>query len=181
MSLGGAPEDGRYRIEFRPVSAGGVVGTPGFAFVQLDTTPPTLTLPDDFEVFANQTEGADVTYTFSATDNFPGPVTASCDPAPGSLFPNGDNAPLVTTVNCVATDAVLNQSTDSFDVTVISPVGYVNEYALLGLESLDLRPDAAVISGNVGVFDASADYRAPRARTADRARRNAAHRRSRCR
>ena len=60
------------------------------------------------------------------------------------MFPNGANAPLVTTVNCVATDAVANESTDSFDVTVISPVGYVNDYALLGIESLDIRPGAAV-------------------------------------
>jgi hypothetical protein len=156
VSLASAPQDGRYRIEFRPVSAGGVVGTPGFAFVELDTTPPTLHLPDDFSVYANQTAGALVEYAFSATDNLPGPVTAACDPAPGSVFPNGANGPLTTTVHCTAEDAVENVATDSFDVTVISPVGYVNDYVLLGVETLDIHSDASVSSGNVGVFDESA-------------------------
>jgi hypothetical protein len=124
--------------------------------IELDNVPPTLVVPDDFSVYANQTAGAKVEYTVTATDDFPGPIVIICAPATGTIFPNGKNAPLVTTVNCSATDTVDNTSTDSFDVTVISPVGYVNDYTLLGLDWLDIRPGAEVISGNVGVFDASA-------------------------
>ena len=123
--------------------------------IELDNVPPTLVVPDDFSVYANQTAGAKVTYTVTASDDFPGPIDVACSPASGEIFPNGNNAPLVTTAACTATDTVDNQSSDSFDVTVISPVGYVNDYALLGLDWLDVRPGASVASGNVGVFDAS--------------------------
>jgi hypothetical protein len=124
--------------------------------VEIDDTPPTLTVPDDFSVYANQTAGAKVEYVVTAVDDLPGPVTVVCTPGSGTIFPNGANAPMVTTVDCTATDAVENQSADSFDVTVISPVGYVNDYVLLGIEWLEIRRDAAIDSGNVGVYDASA-------------------------
>ncbi|MGH3370547.1 MAG: HYR domain-containing protein, partial [Nocardioidaceae bacterium] len=148
--------DGRYTIEFRPVSAGGVVGETRSARVERDTTPPVLTLPDDIEVFQTETAGTHVGFTFSATDSLPGPVEASCDWESGDLFPAGKNAPQVTSVTCTATDAVDNTATDTFTVTVTSPFGYVNDFVVLATEWAKIETAARVETGNVGVYDASA-------------------------
>jgi hypothetical protein len=120
--------------------------------IELDNEPPELFVPDDFSVYANQTAGAKVVYTVTATDNFPGPIDIDCAPPSGDIFPNGKNAPQVTTVDCTATDTVENQSSDAFDVTVISPHGYVNDYALLGTEWMDIGQAGLVNTGSVGVF-----------------------------
>jgi hypothetical protein len=138
------------------VGADAVVSERTRVSVEIDNVPPVLTVPDDFSVYANQTAGAKVEYLVSATDDLPGPIVTECNPGSGTIFPNGADAPLATTVTCTATDTVETVSTDSFDVTVISPVGYVNDYALLGIDWLDSRRDLEVQSGNVGVFDASA-------------------------
>ena len=148
--------DGRYTIVYRPVSAGGVVGTTSYTSIELDTTAPAIVVPADFEVFATQSGGAIVTYTTSATDNLPGPVTSSCVPPSGSLFPNGANAPLTTTVTCTATDAVGNTATSTFDVTVVSPFGYLGDFVVLGEQWARLGSNVQVGSGNVGAFDQSA-------------------------
>lgn len=123
--------------------------------VELDNTPPTLTLPADFSVYANSAAGADVSYDSSGTDNLPGPVVVNCLPPSGTVFPNGANGPLTTTVSCSATDSVGNQSTDTFDVTVTSPHGYINDYALMGIEWLETAQGGSTIAGGVGVFDQS--------------------------
>jgi hypothetical protein len=98
-----------------------------------DTTPPTLTVPDDIVVEANSTERAQVTYTVSAQDNVDGNATLeedniitqddtggdidiSCEPASGTTFPVGN-----TTVDCSATDEAGNTATASFTVTVNPP------------------------------------------------------------
>jgi hypothetical protein len=156
---GASADSGTYTIEWatiRSFSGRRIVSERDRLRVQLDNTPPTLTVPADLEVFATETAGAHVTYTFSATDNFPGPITASCAPASGELFPNGHNAPLTTTVTCSATDAVQNTATKSFHVTVKSPFGYVPDYVLLGRDWVNVGSGVIVKSGNVGAFDASA-------------------------
>jgi hypothetical protein len=101
-----------------------------------DTTPPVLTVPDDFAVEATSGEqGAEVTYTVTAQDdvdgnatleedntvtqedNIGGDIDISCDPPPGSTFPIGD-----TVVECTATDAAGNVGGPaSFTVTVNAP------------------------------------------------------------
>jgi hypothetical protein len=97
-----------------------------------DTTPPTLSVPEDMGmVEATSTAGAVVTYTVTAHDNVDGTatldernvltqdddvggdITISCTPASGSTFPIG-----TTTVTCTATDAAGNTATASFTVTV---------------------------------------------------------------
>jgi hypothetical protein len=123
--------------------------------VELDNTPPTLVVPADFSVFATETAGAHVEYTVEVSDNFPGPVTYECNPPSGALFPNGKNAPRTTTVTCVATDAVDNEATETFDVTVISPFGYLKDFVVLGIDWARLGGNVEVASGNVGAFDAS--------------------------
>jgi Tol biopolymer transport system component len=99
-----------------------------------DTTPPTLTVPEDIVVEATGEQGAEVTYTVTAEDNVDGSatleedgttvtqddvggdVTISCDPPSGSVFPIGD-----TEVECSATDEAGNTGTASFTVTVNPP------------------------------------------------------------
>lgn len=147
-----------YLIEWATINGTGnkaVVSVRSRMEVELDNIPPALALPGSFSVYANTTAGADVAYSATATDNLPGPVTVVCIPPSGSVFPNGANAPLTTVVGCTATDAVLNQSAGGFDVTVISPHGYVKDYALLGIEWLDVGQDGNVVSGSAGVFDQS--------------------------
>jgi len=80
----------------------------------VDTTAPSLTLPDDITAEATGPSGAAVSYTASATDAVDGAVTPSCSPASGDTFPLGP-----TTVNCSATDAHGNTAQDSFTVTVV--------------------------------------------------------------
>lgn len=145
-------------IEFASIEGSGataVVSVRDRVTIQLDNEPPVLTVPDDFEVYANQTAGAKVEYAVSATDNFPGPIEIVCAPGSGTIFPNGANAPLITTVDCTATDTVDNQSADAFGVKVTSPVGYVNDYALLGRQWLDIGSGTTLESGNAGAFEQS--------------------------
>ncbi len=154
FGVSGVP-DGRYQVEARAVTAGAVVGQSQRAFVELDTTAPTVTVPADFEVNATSLAGAIVNYTATATDNLPGPVSFGCAPPSGSLFPNGTNAPLTTTVTCTATDAVGNQTVKTFHVTVKSPFGYMPDFVVLGTDWANVGSGVIVNSGNVGAFDAS--------------------------
>ena len=78
-----------------------------------DTTPPTLTLPDDMTVEATGPSGVAVTYGVSASDVVDGLITPDCDATSGTTFPLG-----LTTVTCSAIDAHGNTGSGSFDVTV---------------------------------------------------------------
>jgi hypothetical protein len=91
----------------------GNTGTGSFKVTVVDTTPPTLNLPDDKTVDATSAAGATVTYSASASDLVDGPVAVNCSPASGSTF-----APGTTTVNCSATDNAGNKASGSFTVTV---------------------------------------------------------------
>ena len=152
-------DSGSYVIEWATIKdyAGRKIVSPRTRMtVQLDNTAPLLTVPADFEVLATQTGGAIVTYTVNATDNFPGPVTTTCSPASGSLFPNGKNAPLATTVTCTATDAVENETVHTFKVTVKSPFGYVPDFVALGQDWVQLGASVIVERGNIGALASSA-------------------------
>jgi len=93
-------------------AAGNIGGASFTVTVNLvDTTPPTVTVPDDITTEATSTAGAVVTFTPSADDNV-GVDTLECTPASGSTFPLGE-----TTVTCTATDAAGNQASDDFTVT----------------------------------------------------------------
>ena len=77
-------------------------------------TPPTLSLPPNQTAEATGPGGANVTYTATATDAQDGPLTPTCSPASGSLFPLG-----VTQVNCSVTDSSGLTASGSFTVTVV--------------------------------------------------------------
>ncbi len=78
-----------------------------------DTTPPRLALPADITEEATSKDGAEVTYTATATDENPVNPEVTCSPASGSIFPIGQ-----TTVNCLATDAAGNPAEGAFNVKV---------------------------------------------------------------
>jgi HYR domain len=82
--------------------------------VLVDTTAPVVTVPDDISVTTPDPAGAAVSYTASATDNLDGPITPSCAPASGAVFPVG-----TTTVTCTAKDAHGNSGQATFKVTVV--------------------------------------------------------------
>jgi hypothetical protein len=142
--------DGKYQIKFAAVSNAGIVSIRQGLEIQLDVTPPTLTVPSSFSTPATSVNGANVSFSTSATDTLPGPVSIICTPASGSFFP----VKQTTLVHCFATDAVGNQSNvGSFTIKVFSPFGYVNDFVALGLQATQVGSGTTVISGNVGAFD----------------------------
>lgn len=97
-------------------------GSPGLAggsaiTFQVDVignTPPTLHLPTDRSAEATSPDGADVTWTATATDAEDAtPPTPTCAPASGSTFPLG-----TTTVHCTVTDDGGLKDAGSFEVRV---------------------------------------------------------------
>ena len=89
-------------------------GSASFLVTVVDTTPPSLALPDAILASATGPDGAVVTYTPSASDLVDGAVIPSCTPASGSTFSLG-----TTTVECTARDSRDNAATASFEVTVV--------------------------------------------------------------
>jgi predicted outer membrane repeat protein len=95
----------------RPQGAGCDVGA--FESDAADTTPPVITVPDDFAVDATSPAGAVVSYAASAEDDVDGAVAIACVPPSGSTFVIG-----TTTVECSASDAAGNEASASFDIRV---------------------------------------------------------------
>jgi len=89
------------------------IGFAAFSITVVDTTPPTLHLPANFTVSADENCSAVVTYTATATDLVDGTDPVTCTPASG--FTSGLGT---TTVNCTSTDAHHNTATGSFTATV---------------------------------------------------------------
>jgi hypothetical protein len=83
-----------------------------FTVTIVDTTPPVLHL-SDIRVEGTSDAGAEVEFTYTATDLVDGTILATCHPPSGSQFPYGS-----TKVQCTATDAHGNGAADSFMVTV---------------------------------------------------------------
>jgi hypothetical protein len=83
-----------------------------------DTTIPVLSLPPDITKTTTDSNGFQVTYTATATDNVDGNVPIDCSPASGCTFPQG-----ITTVTCTATDSHINVGTGTFKVNVLYDFG----------------------------------------------------------
>jgi hypothetical protein len=81
--------------------------------VEADDVAPTLECPEDMTFSCADPAGVMVEFEVTATDDCDEAPVVVCDPASGSTFPPG-----TTTVTCTATDAVGNESTCTFDVTV---------------------------------------------------------------
>lgn len=85
----------------------------------VDATGPVIAAHDGVNVTTTDSNGTAVTYTApSVNDAIDGPVSVSCTPASGTLFPVGS-----TTVTCTATDEHQNTTTSTFAVTVTLTTG----------------------------------------------------------
>ena len=78
-----------------------------------DTTPPTLTLPDNQNVETEDPGGKSVTYSVTASDIVSGSIAPTCNHSSGDTFPVG-----TTAVHCTATDGAGNATSGDFNVTV---------------------------------------------------------------
>ena len=112
--------DGAHTFSVRATDvAGNTDATPAAASWAVDATPPILTVTPSGNrtVEADGSGGTKVTFTVSGSDGTPPasllPGAIACAPASGTTFPLGK-----TTVTCTASDAVGNQGTLSFDITV---------------------------------------------------------------
>jgi hypothetical protein len=101
-------------VECSATDAQGNAASGSFVVHVVDTTRPTVTVPDDLVVEATGPAGADVEFTATSDDLVNGPDVATCVPGSGSAFPLG-----ATPVECTAFDAAGNEGTASFTVTVV--------------------------------------------------------------
>lgn len=92
-----------------------------FDVVVVDTTAPTLTLPNNMTVLATSGTGTVVTFPAKASDVVDGDVPVTCTAPSGSTFGLGTH-----TVICTAADAAGNTGTAQFTVKVELPWGGVN-------------------------------------------------------
>jgi hypothetical protein len=81
--------------------------------VEVDDVAPEITCPEDILVECVETDSAMVEFEVLAVDGCDEAPVVVTEPASGSYFPVG-----TTTVTATATDALGNESTCSFDVTV---------------------------------------------------------------
>jgi hypothetical protein len=79
-----------------------------------DGAAPSITVPESFEVLADDDKGAYVKYETSAYDSIDGALRVVCSQDSGTHFVNGR-----TRVDCEATDSSLNHALASFDVMVL--------------------------------------------------------------
>ena len=92
--------------------AAGNTSTCTFPVTVRDTEAPVITCPTSVTVNQTQANGAQVTYSASATDNS-GTVSFTSSPSSGTVFPLG-----ATIVTCTASDAGGNTTVRTFIVTV---------------------------------------------------------------
>lgn len=123
LVAGCAPASGStFGLGSTPVScsatdAAGNTGVAAFVVTVEDTTAPAYA-PADVVVEATGADGAVATWGTTAHDLVEGPITASCTPASGSVFPIG-----TTTVECSVADSLDNRTTAFLTVTVEDTVG----------------------------------------------------------
>jgi hypothetical protein len=158
-------QDVEAEVENEAEQATGNLVLPDQDDAQEDTTPPTLTVPEDITEEVTSSDGAVVTFTVTAEDDVDGTatldendrliqddvggdITISCSPPSGSTFPIGESV-----VECTATDEAGNTATESFTVTVV--IGCAGEPATIvgtpgddNLVGTDGRDVIAALAGN---------------------------------
>jgi len=122
------------------INDSGQTSTGTFLVNVVDTTAPSLTLPNVIEVTTTGSSAV-VTWSASAYDLVDGSVAVACTPPSGSTFATGTSL-----VECSATDAHGNNATDTFEVTVAGSTPAV-------LHLNDQSAEATGPSGAVVVFD----------------------------
>ena len=116
-----------------------------------DTTAPTLYVPGDMSIEAQDANGAYVYYGAYAIDDRDGYITPICAPSSGSLFPVG-----ITTVSCTATDRAGNQAQGQFKVTVDPPFELGLTVGSFG--TAPPKTGVATVTGTVGCNRAATVY-----------------------
>ncbi len=108
-----------------------------FTVTVVDQTPPALTCPANQNLVSMGGAPVSYSWTVPASDNCTSPLTVSCSPVSGSVFPIG-----TTTVTCQSTDAAGNTGTCTFQVNVVlgvpdpRPIPVLGVWALAGLGGL---------------------------------------------
>jgi hypothetical protein len=104
---------GSTNVNCRAEDTRGNEATGSFDVTVVDTTAPTLDVPDDVIAEATGPDGAAVGFDTSASDLVDGSRPVVCLPRASSTFALG-----TTTVNCASADSRGNTAIDSFTVTV---------------------------------------------------------------
>jgi uncharacterized repeat protein (TIGR01451 family) len=114
LAAAGPAMDSNEAVVTSPTADPAMVNNFSFDLTRVvDVVPPTITVPGDITQSNDPgLAAAAVTFTATATDNYPG-TTVACNPPSGTAFPLG-----TTTVTCTATDTSGNTDSDSFEVTV---------------------------------------------------------------
>ena len=130
------------------VDAGGNTTRGSFTITVTDAMPPVIQCPTNMvcspSAPANNTM---VFFSIIATDNQPG-VTASCNPASGTVFPLG-----ITPVTCMARDAAGNTATCMFTVCVRDNQPPVITVPTNIIIAADLNQCSAIVNYNASVSD----------------------------
>jgi hypothetical protein len=117
----------------RAWDSAGNEGSAGFSVSVVDTTAPTIQVPESVAVEATGPDGAPADFAVTSEDAVDGEQGADCAPASGSVFPINSPGP-TTTVACNATDrhgniaaertftvAVHDTTPPAFDKDSVSP------------------------------------------------------------
>ena len=125
---------------------GNAATTMTFTVTITDTTAPVIDQLDNIVEEANTLGGRVVTFTATASDIVDGPLTPTCVPASGFLFPVG-----TTTVTCDVSDNEGNAATTmTFTVTITDTTAPV-------IDQLDnIVEEANTLGGRVVTFTATA-------------------------
>ena len=107
-------------LRYQDLAGNAVAASTTVTGVTIDTTAPTLALPQPITVEAQGPNGTTLNFNLSATDNFDAQPAIVAQPASGSTFGIG-----TTTVNVTATDDVGNTRNGSFTVKVQDTVAPV--------------------------------------------------------
>ena len=104
---------GQTRVECTANDKAGNIGKTDFVITVEDTTPPTVSVPNDMILEAAGPDGSMASYSATATDIVDGILPTSCNPRSGSMFALGQ-----TRVECTANDKAGNIGKAEFVITV---------------------------------------------------------------
>ena len=114
-------------------------------------SPPTVTVPaSPLVVTSDEDDGAEVSFTASASDTYDGSLPVSCTPASGSRFAFGD-----TVVSCSATNSAGQSATETFTVRVYADEPNISWPTATRLQANDSR------TGRLRQLDQAFWYRFP--------------------
>jgi hypothetical protein len=136
-----------FTVMYARTGASGVSGGTAISFEAevVGNTPPTLDVPDSFEVEGSATGGASVSYVVATADAEDDPPPAAvCSPASGAFFALGP-----TDVSCTVTDSGMLSASASFTITVVDTTAPVLDGVPAGLSLTTGDPAGAALDYEV--------------------------------